>query len=190
IYGRTGALNMAQIGQAIAGHPPDGLVVVAFLLILMGLLVKAAVAPFHFWLADAHAVAPAPVCVLFSGVMVELGLYAVVRVYWAMFSGVLGSHLEALRNVLTTFGVLTTLVGAVMCAAQRHLKRLLAFSTISHMGIVLLGVAMLTSQALAGAGIYAIAHGLLKGGLFLAAGIVLHRTGTVDELELRHMRPG
>ena len=68
IYGRTGALNMAQIGRDITRHRPDGLVVVAFVLILMGLLIKSAIVPFRFWLADAHAVAPTPVCVLFSGV--------------------------------------------------------------------------------------------------------------------------
>ena len=93
IYGRTGALNMAQIGRDIARHEPGGpssLVVVAFLLILMGLLIKSAIVPFHFWLADAHAVAPTPVCVLFSGVMVELGLYGIARVYWSMFGDGLG----------------------------------------------------------------------------------------------------
>ena len=90
IYGRTGALNMAQIGRHLAGHRPDRLVVVAFLLIISGLLIKGAIVPFHFWLADAHAVAPTPVCVLFSGVMVELGLYGVARVYWSMFGQALG----------------------------------------------------------------------------------------------------
>ncbi len=190
LYGKTGALNMAEIGRRLAAGTPDALVIGAFTMIVCGFLVKAAVAPFHFWLADAHAVAPAPVCVLFSGVMVELGLYAVVRIYWAVFSGVLAAHQGDLRNLLAAFGVLTAVGGAAMCYAQRHLKRLLAFSTISHMGVMLMGAALLTRSGLAGAGIYAISHGLLKGGLFLAAGIVLHRTGTVDELELRRMRHG
>jgi multicomponent Na+:H+ antiporter subunit D len=183
LYSRTGALNLAQIGRAIGGEA-DALVVAAFALVVSGFFVKAAIVPFHFWLADAHAVAPAPVCVLFSGVMVELGLYAVVRVYWAVFSGPLGPHAVEVRNLLATFGAATAITGALMCYAQRHLKRLLAFSTISHMGILLLGVALLKPQALAGVEIYVVGHALLKGGLFLAAGILLHRTATLDEIQL------
>src|SRR5207253_3323368 len=131
VYGDTGALNLAQIGKTLQGHKPDALLVVAFTLIVVGFMVKAAIVPFHLWLADAHAVAPAPVCVLFSGVMVELGLLAVARVYWTAFDGALGGHTEGLRAVIVGLGCLTALVGAVMCFLQRHIKRLLAYSTIS-----------------------------------------------------------
>jgi multicomponent Na+:H+ antiporter subunit D len=183
VYGRTGALNMAQIGQSLSGGS-DGLVVTAFILIAAGFLTKSAVVPFHFWLADAHAVAPTPVCMLFSGVMVELGLYAVARVYWTIFAGPLGAHSEAVRHLFAGLGALTAILGAIMCFAQRNIKRLLAFSTISHVGIMLLGIALLTNDALAGTAIYVAGHALVKGALFAGAGILLHRFQTVDEFEL------
>jgi multicomponent Na+:H+ antiporter subunit D len=180
IYGSTGALNMAQIGRDIARHRPGGLVVVAFLLIITGLLIKGAIVPFHFWLADAHAVAPTPVCVLFSGVMVELGLYGVARVYWSMFGQALG-HRSAITGVFLALGLLTTLVGALYCFRERHLKRLLAFSTISHAGMFLTGIALLTPLGLAGVAVYVAGHALVKAALFLCVGIVLHRLGSVNE---------
>lgn len=184
LYGRTGALNLAQIGRAL-GSQSDGLVLVAFALIACGFSVKAAIVPFHFWLADAHAVAPAPVCTLFSGVMVEAGLFAAGRVFHSVFQASLAEHAPALRALLVAAGVLSALVGATMAFAQRHLKRLLAFSTVGHVGLMAASAGLLDERALAGALTYALGHGLVKGGLFLAAGIVLSRLRSVDELALR-----
>jgi multicomponent Na+:H+ antiporter subunit D len=183
LYGRTGALNMAQIGEALAGQPADGLVVVAFTLMAVGFFVKAAVVPFHFWLADAYSVAPTPVCLLLSAAMSELGLYAFARIYWTVFSGALGGE-EALEAVLIGAGTLTALVGAVMCFGQRHLKRMLAFATISHVGLFLIGIALLDAGGLAGTALYIVADGLVKAALFVGVGSLQHLFGSVDELRL------
>jgi multicomponent Na+:H+ antiporter subunit D len=185
LYGRTGALNLAQLGESLSARRADGLVIVAFTLLACGFLVKAAAVPFHFWLPDAYAVAPAPICALFAGVMSDLGLYALARVYWTVFSGPLAEHAGSIRAVLLGVAVVTLLVGSAMCLAQRHLKRLLAHSTVAHTGLFLVGIATLDPRGTAGTALWVVSHGLLKGALFLAAGIVLNELGDVDELRLR-----
>ena len=185
LYARTGALNLAQIGHSLAGQRPDGLVIVALTLLVCGFLIKAAIAPFHLWLADAHAVAPAPVCVLFSGVMVVIGLLGVTRCYWTVFDASLAPQAHDVRSVLVALGIFTALLGALMAFLQRHLKRLLAYSTISHMGIALVAVALLDEKSLGGAADLLLAHGLLKASLFLCCGILLVCFDDIDELRLR-----
>jgi multicomponent Na+:H+ antiporter subunit D len=184
LYGRTGALNLAQLGQTLAARgPADRLVVAAFLVLMVGFFVKAAVVPFHFWLADAYALAPTVVGVLFAGVVSELGLYAVARVYWTVFSGPLAG-VEGLRGVMLLGAVTTALVGGVMCLLQRHLARMLAYATVSHVGLTLAGFALLGPAGVGGAVLYLLADGLVKGSLFISVGIVDHHLHDVDERRL------
>ena len=190
LYGRTGALNLAQIGAALAGHRVDGLVVVAFGLIVCGFFVKAAIIPFHFWLADAYASAPTPVCVIFAGVMSEVGLYGVARVYWIVFAGPLGPHAATLRLILVITGAATALGGALMCLLQQMLKRLLAFATISYMGLFLVGLGMLDVRGLAGTAIFVVADGLVKASLFICVGILQHRRADANSLRIRGLGRG
>jgi multicomponent Na+:H+ antiporter subunit D len=185
LYARTGSLNLAQIGQTLAGHHPDGLVVVAFALLAGGFLIKAAVVPFHFWLPDAYGSAPIPVCVLFAGVLSELGLFGLIRVWDTIFSGVGGGPSPRMRAVLLGLGIATAVVGAVMALAQTQLKRMLAFLTMSHLGIYLIGVGLLTELGLAGAALLVIGDALAKSALFLGVGVVQHQRSTVSETKLR-----
>ena len=185
VYGRTGALNLAQIGETLSSSSPDGLIIVAFSLLVAGFFVKAAVVPFHFWLADAYAVAPTSVCILFAGVMSELGLYAVARIYWTAFSVTLGPHESGLQAILVGTGIFTALFGAVMCFLQHHLKRMLAFANVSFVGLFLVGIGLLTVDGLAGTAVYILGDGLVKASLFACVGILQHRHGRLDELRLR-----
>ncbi|MGH9086573.1 MAG: complex I subunit 5 family protein [Acidimicrobiales bacterium] len=182
LYARTGDLGLPQLHAALADHRPDALVVAAFVLVLTGFLVKGAMVPFHFWLADAHAVAPAPVCVLFSGVMVPLGIYAAFRIYWVVFAAALPPG--EIRRTFIVLGAVTAIVGAVMCLTQRHIKRLLAYSTIAHVGLFLVALGCLTDASTAGAILYVVGHAAVKSALFLVAGVLLAMYGNVDEIKL------
>ncbi|MGF0176498.1 complex I subunit 5 family protein [Streptomyces sp. Marseille-Q5077] len=182
LYARTGELAMARIGRGLDAHgPPDALVLAAFVLVLTGLLIKSAAVPFHFWLPDAHAVAPTPVCMLLSGVMVELGVYGVWRVYGTVFAGPGGIPAVDLERVLVVLGAVTAVIGAVMCWYQRHIKRLLAYSTVAHTGLFLIGIGILTPEADDGVALYVLGHAGVKAALFACTGILLDRYGNVDE---------
>ncbi|MFF1835469.1 complex I subunit 5 family protein [Streptomyces sp. NPDC058231] len=185
LYARTGELGMRAIGQRLDERGgPDALVLAAFVLVLTGLLVKAAAFPFHFWLPDAHAVAPTPVCMLLSGVMVELGVYGTARVYWTVFGGPGGIPAADAARVLLTLGAASAVLGAVMCWQQRHVKRLLAYATVAHTGLFLIGLGLLTPEATGGLALYVLGHAGVKAALFACAGILLDRFGSIDEYEL------
>jgi multicomponent Na+:H+ antiporter subunit D len=184
VYGRTGALNLAQAGEALARRPADGLVITSLVLLTVGFLIKAGAVPFHFWLSDAYAVAPAPVGVMLTGIMSDLGYHAISRIYWPVFSGPTADNAAAVRGMLVGVGILTALVGGVMCLFQADLKRLLAFLTVSHGGIFLVGVGLLRGDGLAGSTLYVLSDGALKGAFFIAIAICVIRLGSSDELWL------
>jgi multicomponent Na+:H+ antiporter subunit D len=182
MYARTGQLGLAPIGAYLDAHGGDPFVTASFALVVLGLLVKAGIVPFHFWLADAHAVAPTPICIVFSGIMDALGLYGIARVYWSAFAG--GIPVTDVRRLLLVLGVLTAIIGAIMCVTQRHLKRLLAYSTISHAGLFTIALATLNETGTTGATLYVLAHAAVKSALFLLAGVLLNQFGSVDEIDL------
>ncbi|HEX3454424.1 MAG TPA: complex I subunit 5 family protein [Gaiellaceae bacterium] len=183
IYARTGALNLAQVGQTLAHGSAGGLVIVAMTLLFCGFLIKGAVVPFHLWAADAYAVAPAPVCAVLGGVMTDIGLIGVARLYWTVFAVPFGG--PGVGDVFLWLGIVTALLAGTMAFLQRHLKRMLAYSVVCHIGIMLAGIGLLNSAGLAGVELMFLAHALLTAGLFFVAGLLHSDHGLIDELHLQ-----
>jgi multicomponent Na+:H+ antiporter subunit D len=189
LYARTGALNLAQIGQTLSHGPAGGLVIFAMTLLFCGVLIKGAVVPFHLWAADAYAVAPAPVCAVLGGVMTDIGLIGLARLYWTVFDAPFGGT-HAVGDVLLWLGLVTAVLTGVMAFLQRHLKRMLAYSVLCHIGIMLAGIGLLDSAGLAGTELMFLAHALLTAGLFFVAGILHVDHTRIDELHLHGLGRG
>jgi len=183
LYARTGTLDFTQMGRVVTASGADAVIGAGFCLIAAALLTKAAIVPFHMWLSDAHAVAPSPVSVIFSGIMVSVALFALGKIVAQIFIHD-GAVMMLVRTLFVWLGTATAIVGGLMAWAQRHLKRLLAFSTIAHLGIMLIGVAAVAPAAMAGFVLYLFGHGLIKGALFMVAGILLSLRASGDEIVL------
>jgi formate hydrogenlyase subunit 3/multisubunit Na+/H+ antiporter MnhD subunit len=149
---------------------PTALIAVA--LLIAGFGTKAGLVPFHVWLPDAHAEAPAPVSVLLSGVMIKVALYALARTISIFFPAI-----PQLTLFAVALGCLTMVVGVVLAMAQDDLKRLLAYSSVSQMGYVLAGVALGTYLGCYGGLFHLMNHALFKALLFMGAGAIVVATG-------------
>jgi multicomponent Na+:H+ antiporter subunit D len=172
LYAQHGALNFAQLHNAIAGRPGVS-DTVALGLLLSGFATKAGLVPFHGWLADAHTAAPGPVSALFSGLMVNFGIVAIARLTYQVY----GPGGVPVLTVLSTVGVISALLGALLALAQDDLKRLLAYDTVSQMGVLVIGLCTATASGVAGATYHLLNHALFKSLLFLCAGAIVHITG-------------
>lgn len=180
LYARVSSLNMAVVSQALAagGRTPLFWFIVATF--LLGFAIKMAMVPFHAWLPDAHPSAPAPVSALLSGAFIKvLGVYAMCRVLFNVF-GLTRANAPQFFNLLIGFGVVSVIVGGLLAYSQKDQKRLLAYSSISQIGYILIGLGIGNYWGIVGALFHVLAHALSKGLLFLTAGSIERQTGTRD----------
>ena len=146
-----------------------------FLGFLIGFGVKMPIFPLHGWLSLAHVEAPAPISILLSGVLLKMGSYGLIRA-----SSMLPDAIIALQPVLATLALFSLIYGGLLAWRQSDLKSMIAYSSVSHMGIVLLGIASLNIIGLTGAVMQMVAHGLVAGAMFLLIGLLYERTHTRD----------
>ncbi|WP_033221747.1 complex I subunit 4 family protein [Kitasatospora phosalacinea] len=178
----AGTFDMVKLADAHGGGLSHTTQLIAALAVLVGLAVKAPAWPLHSWLPDAHTAAPTAGSVLLAGVMLKMGTYGLVRVLLPIVpdgTATFAPYLGAFAAVGIVYGSLACLALA-RPGAKGDLKRLIAYSSVGHMGFVLLGIASLTPAGLNGALFANIAHGLITGLLFFVVGAVKDRYGTAD----------
>ena len=168
--------------RANASRLDPQLMRLSFVLVLIGLGTKAGLAPMHTWLPDAHGQAPTPVSVLLSGALLNCALYGILR-FHLLAAGTLGPEYSS--DLLLWFGALSIAVAVPFVLVQHDLKRLLAYSSVEHMGIVALAVGIGGPLALFAAGFHMLNHALAKSALFVAAGAIGQRYGTLRLAQLR-----
>lgn len=155
--------------------------VLGFIVIFIAFAIKVPVVPLHTWLPDAHVEAPTPVSIILAGVLLKVGGYGIIRICMGIFPEVAISG----AFWLGLLGVISIIYGALNALAQRDLKRLIAYSSVSHMGFVLLGLASLTAEGVSGAMMQMVSHGFLSSMLFFLVGIIYERVHDRDIYNFR-----
>lgn len=164
-YIPTGLLSLAN---------PANLRFIAFVALFAGFAIKIPMFPFHTWLPDAHVEAPTPISVILAGVLLKMGTYGILRFNYAIFPEVT----KHLAWWIAFFGVVNIIYGALCAMAQKDFKKLIAYSSVSHMGFVLLGMASLNTAGLSGAVLQMFNHGTITAMLFLSVGVIYDRAHT------------
>ena len=180
LFGLTGSLGFDAVGRALQALQPGLPAVLCAVLFIAGFGLKAALMPFHAWLPDAHPSAPAPISAMLSGLLIKVsGIYALTRILFGVFG-----LSPLLSNVLMGLGILSMVAAALLALGQTDMKRMLAYSSISQVGYIVLGIGLGTPLGILGGLFHLINHAVAKGLLFLNSGSVQTATGTrnLDEM--------
>ncbi|MEZ2122714.1 MULTISPECIES: Na+/H+ antiporter subunit D [unclassified Corynebacterium] len=171
IYAAVGTMNMAQVSVRME-QVPEGTRAAIFAVLLVAFGIKAAVFPLYSWLPDSYPTAPALVTAVFAGLLTKVGVYSIIRVRSVVFTD------GRLDGVLMWAALLTMLVGILGAMAQNDIKRLLSFTLVSHIGYMIMGVALGTATGLSGAIFYTVHHILVQTALFLVVGLIERQAGS------------
>jgi proton-translocating NADH-quinone oxidoreductase chain N len=173
LYGQFGTLNMADIASNINSVSSTS-IFLPMVLLVTGFGVEAAIFPLNAWLPDAHSSAPSSISAILSGIAIEVGLYAVVRVVFTIFGA------SDFLMFLLFLGVLTLLIGEMCAFSQDNIKRMLAYSSIGQIGLIVFALSIATSYGVTGGIFQLISHTLGKALMFLAAGYMIYRSGSMN----------
>ncbi|WP_142849644.1 Na+/H+ antiporter subunit D [Telmatospirillum sp. J64-1] len=176
LYGMTGTLNMADLHGRIQEVGNPGLVAAIAVMFMVGFGIKSAVFPLFFWLPASYHTPPVAISAVFAGLLTKVGVYALIRLFTLVFSTDVGFTHE----ILLWVAALTMITGVLGAAAQNEIRRILSFHIISQIGYMVLGLALMSTTALAGAVFYLVHHIIVKANLFFVGGVAKRLTGSAD----------
>jgi multicomponent Na+:H+ antiporter subunit D len=185
LYIMTGSLNMADLGGLLPALYDSPVIRVAFAFFAVGLGIKIALFPMHMWLPDAYTYAPSAVSAFIAPLMTKVGAYALIRVMFTVFEPRFSFEVLPVGTILTIVAGIAIIVGSVMAIAQSDLKRMLAYSSVSQIGYIVLGIGLGNRLALIGAYLHILNHALMKGCLFMVSGSLMFRRGMRNIFRLR-----
>ncbi len=180
LYGLFGTLSMADIGRNITSVSPMA-VFMSMAFLITGFGVEAAIFPLNAWLPDAHSSAPSSISAILSGIAIKAGIYAVARVVFTVYGA------EAILLFVAVIGLVTLLVGEMSAFNQNNIKRLLAYSSIGQMGLIVFALGLASATGVEGALFVVVSHALAKALLFLSVGYMIYRTGSMEISSLHGM---
>jgi multicomponent Na+:H+ antiporter subunit D len=148
LYTATGTLNMADLTVQIAASPFPKLAIIAYALFVAGFAIKSALFPLHVWLPDAQCFAPSPISALLAGLVEKMGILGIIRMTYSIFTVRFSPDINEIGVLLPYLGVLAIIYGSVMALKQKDLKRMLAYSTIAHIGYIFIGIGLFNLAAM------------------------------------------
>jgi NADH-quinone oxidoreductase subunit M len=172
VYFTTGSMSMVDLAGGLALAKPVIPAAVMFFLLFIGFGIKLPMFPFHTWLPDAHTDAPTAVSVMLAGALLKMGGYGMIRLCVSLMPDMA----KAYAPILVALAAIGILYGAAVTMRQTDLKRLIAYSSVSHMGYVLLGIFAFTEISITGASLQMFSHGIVTGLLFAMVGLVYDKT--------------
>ena len=177
LYIITGTLNMADLSIRIQPWYGSWVVLVALALLTVGFGIKTALFPLHTWLPDAHSIAPSSISAVLSGLVIKTGAYCIIRTLFTVFQPSFVMEMMPVTSALSWIAAIAILVGSLFAISQTDLKWMLAYSSVAHIGFIVLGVGLATGYGTAGGILHIFNHAMAKGCLFLCAGAIIYKTG-------------
>lgn len=174
LAGATASFDLPALAAVTSKLAITGGLRFAFLAILLGFAVKVPMFPFHTWLPDAHVEAPTPISMLLAGILLKLGTFAMLRILWPLLPQVA----QVYAPMLAVLGIVGIIYGAAAALVQKDFKKMVAYSSVSHMGYFVMGLAAGTSMAISGAFFVTVSHGLISALFFFIVGMYYERTHT------------